>query len=245
MFFYSIQLLLIFFNRSFFFSLLTSFLCIYLLSFFYVTFLNTFYIDILTILFLMLNILIFNVKYFNFIKSYNLINLNNQFNYWIREDLVCFKGSLELLYLFLIQEFYSFFNSKINLNYNLSNLFNLKPINYFYTFEKYFFLNKLTFLYTYYRRNENIWIDGFLFDFLQKKTADYWIRRFVISTGVLFIEFFLFDLLLKIYFNTLLRPLHYKSIFESFSTSEMLSIVIFLYHTFIIIMFSVLAILSF
>jgi hypothetical protein len=33
-------------------------------------------------------------------------------------------------------------------------------------------IKNFNFLPVYYKRNENLWVDGFLFDFLQKKSAD-------------------------------------------------------------------------
>jgi hypothetical protein len=49
------------------------------------------------------------------------------------------------------------------------------------------------FLKKYYRLNDLIWQDGFLIDFLQKKVADRWVRTFIIYSGYLFSERFLFD----------------------------------------------------
>ena len=63
---------------------------------------------------------------------------------------------------------------------------------------------KSSFLQTYYARSENVWNDGFLFDFLQKKTADAWIRRFVIYTGFLFSERLVFDYVVRIYLDNLI-----------------------------------------
>ena len=90
-------------------------------------------------------------------------------------------------------------------------------------------LRKVQFLTQYYVRNENIWGDGFLFDFLQKKTADLWVRQFVIFTGFLFSERLIFDLIVRIYLDTLIWPLHYFSIFETTNVSEMLLNVLFQY----------------
>ena len=91
------------------------------------------------------------------------------------------------------------------------------------------FIFKSSFLQTYYTRSENVWNDGFLFDFLQKKTADAWIRRFVIYTGFLFSERLVFDYVVRIYLDNLIWPLHNISIFETSNVSEMLLNVFFVY----------------
>jgi hypothetical protein len=91
----------------------------------------------------------------------------------------------------------------------------------------------------YYLRNENLWVDGFLFDFLQKKTIDAWIRQWVIYTGFLFSERLVFDSVVRIYLDNVIWPLHDKSIFESSNVSEMLSTVMFLYFTILLIFYSI------
>ena len=108
------------------------------------------------------------------------------------------------------------------------NLFNIKSI-FTSIWDK--FLERSTFLPAYYNRNENIWQDGFLFDFLQKKTADAWVRRFVIYTGFLFSERVVFEAIVRLYLDNLIWPLHNKSIFETNNVSEMLTTVLFLILT--------------
>lgn len=92
-------------------------------------------------------------------------------------------------------------------------------------------LNKSLFITTFYTRSENMWQDGFLFDFLQKKTADAWVRRFVIYTGFLFSERLVFDAVVRVYLDNLIWPGHDRSIFETSNVSEMLTSVIFLLTT--------------
>jgi len=89
------------------------------------------------------------------------------------------------------------------------------------------FIQKSSFITIYYSRNENMWGDGFLFDFLQKKTADAWVRRFVIYTGFLFSERLVFDSIVRVYLDNLIWPGHSNSIFEVSNVSEMLSYTIF------------------
>ena len=117
----------------------------------------------------------------------------------------------------------------------------------------YFFLNKTLFvldftytgvqfqtrfLPTYYWRSELMWQDGFLFDFLQKKTADAWVRQFVIYTGFIFSERLVFENIVRFYIDYLIWPFHYYSLFETKNVSEMLNIIIFLILTIFLIYIS-------
>jgi len=97
---------------------------------------------------------------------------------------------------------------------------------------------RVGFLPTYYVRNENIWVDGFLFDFLQKKTADSWVRQYVIFTGFLFSERLVFEAVIRLYLDVLIWPAHNLNIFESSNTSSMLNITIFLYFSIFILITS-------
>ena len=58
---------------------------------------------------------------------------------------------------------------------------------------------KTNFLKTYYQRNDLIWQEGLLADFLQKKVFDTWLRRFVIHSTNILSEKFMFDKLIKVY----------------------------------------------
>jgi len=81
---------------------------------------------------------------------------------------------------------------------------------------------------TYYIRNEHLWVDGFLFDFLQKKTADIWVRKFVIYTGFIFSERLVFDTIVKLYIDYLLWYTHKLNVFEVSNVFEMLTTIIYL-----------------
>jgi len=83
-----------------------------------------------------------------------------------------------------------------------------------------------------------MWQDGFLFDFLQKKTADAWVRQFVIYTGFIFSERLVFENVVRFYVDYLIWPLHQYSLFESKNVSEMLNIIIFLILTLLLVYFS-------
>ena len=90
-------------------------------------------------------------------------------------------------------------------------------------------LSRLRFAQTYYLRNENLWVDGFLLDFLQKKTVDLWTRQYVIHTGFLFSEKLVFDNVVRIYIDNIIWPMHRISAFESSSIGGMINTVIFIY----------------
>jgi len=104
-------------------------------------------------------------------------------------------------------------------------------IKWFYEFIVY----KTQFLVLYYIRSEYVWQDGFLFDFLQKKTADAWVRQFVIYTGFLFSERLVFENVVRFYIDYLVWPLHNFSIFETKNVSEMLNIIIYIILTFLLL----------
>jgi len=91
------------------------------------------------------------------------------------------------------------------------------------------FLSQMNFIEKYYIRSEYIWQDGFLFDFLQKKTADLWVRQFVIYTGFIFSERFMFENVVRLYLDYLIWPSHNFSIFETNNVSDMLNIIIYTY----------------
>jgi hypothetical protein len=99
-------------------------------------------------------------------------------------------------------------------------------------------LNVFSFLDVYYRRNELLWVDGFLFDFLQKKTADLWVRKFLIFTGFLFSERLVFESVVRVYLDNLIWPAHYNSFFETSNVSEMLLVMLYLYFSLFILLFA-------
>ena len=114
---------------------------------------------------------------------------------------------------------------------SLRDILNLRTFIWDYS------LNKLNLLPIYYLRSELIWQDGFLFDFLQKKTADAWVRRFVIYTGFLFSERLVFDTIVYIYINNIINSAHNSFTFESSSVSEMLNTLIFTILTLFLLTF--------
>ena len=122
---------------------------------------------------------------------------------------------------------------------NLTNIFfyTKKPLISFWekvilTFHK---------LNLYYLRTEHLWLDGFLFDFLQKKTADIWVRKFVIYTGFIFSERLVFDSVVKLYMDYFIWYTHKFSIFEVSNVFEMLTTVVYFLTT---LLFSVVLIIT-
>jgi hypothetical protein len=65
-------------------------------------------------------------------------------------------------------------------------------------------VRETSFLPAYYRRSELVWLDGFLLDFLQKKSLDIWLRKFVLVTGYVFSERMVFDQVVRIYMDNLI-----------------------------------------
>jgi len=100
------------------------------------------------------------------------------------------------------------------------------------------FLLRVTFVPLYYTRNELIWQDGFLFDFLQKKTTDLWVRKFLIYTGFLFSERLVFESVVRLYIDNLIWLGHSLNTFESSNVSEMLNTLIFIIVTITLLIFS-------
>ena len=67
---------------------------------------------------------------------------------------------------------------------------------------------------TYYRINDLIWQDGMLVDFLQKKIADKWIRRFLVCSSYLFSERVLFEIVVRFYIDLVVWPTTKSSAFD-------------------------------
>ena len=88
----------------------------------------------------------------------------------------------------------------------------------------------------YYLRTEHLWLDGFLFDFLQKKSTDLWIRKFVIYTGFIFSERLIFDSVIRLYLDNILWPSHYFGFLETSNILEMLLVNIYFYFLLFVIL---------
>lgn len=136
------------------------------------------------------------------------------------------------VYLFLLNFLKTYMYHLLNVNQDYYNFFFLFSSfkNLLHNFRVSFSKN-FSFLPVFYHRNELLWVDGFLFDFLQKKSADIWLRKFVIYTGFIFSERLVFDSVIKIYLDNIIWPLHFVGLFEVENVVEMLSITIFLYFS--------------
>jgi len=104
-------------------------------------------------------------------------------------------------------------------------------------------LGNSNFLNIYYKRSDNIWNDGFLFDFLQKKTIDALIRQYVIFTGFLFSERLVFDYIIRVYNDILIWNLQNKNLINISNTSTMLNITIFTLYTLLVALVLIISVL--
>lgn len=129
-----------------------------------------------------------------------------------------FKSFFLPMYLFNLIFFYNFLI--YNLTKYLSNYLNI-------------FLNKIYFIVNYYTLNELIWQDGFLIDFLQKKVADNWVKKFLIFSAYLFNERLVFDKLIRFYLDLIIWPMHKLFIFDVNNVSNTLFVTIFFFIFFL------------
>jgi len=118
--------------------------------------------------------------------------------------------------------------------------FYIQPLFYLTNMVWLEFISKINFLAKYISRNDLIWSDGFLFDFLQKKTADLWMRKFLIYTGFLFSERLVFEYVVRIYTDYLVLPTTKYFYLELPNVSSVLSITLFAYNFVFIVSFAVL-----
>lgn len=98
-----------------------------------------------------------------------------------------------------------------------------------------YILSRTSFLTLYYTRSELLWGDGFLFDFLQKKTLDSWLRQYVIYTGFLFSERLVFELVIRVYNDLIIWNFHYKSLFDASNPATVLLNILFLFTTLLVL----------
>ena len=82
------------------------------------------------------------------------------------------------------------------------------------------------FLPSYYRTNENIWLEGLLVDFLQKIIFDKWVRRFLVHSSYLVSERVLFDFVVRFYIDFVIWPTHFYSIFDYRSVANLLIVLL-------------------
>ena len=93
---------------------------------------------------------------------------------------------------------------------------------------RYSVINGSFFLKDYYNLNDTLWQDGFLIDFLQKKVVDKWLRGFVIHSGYLFNERWLFDYVVRFYISLIIWPGYRINIYEFNNVASTLLVTLFL-----------------
>lgn len=119
---------------------------------------------------------------------------------------------------------YKIIQTIINVRWRLKA--NFKETNFLYT---------LNFLNRYYRVNDLVWQEGFFIDFVQKKSVDKFIRRFLILSTYLYSERLVFDKLIRVYSDTILFLTNYKTIFEFNSVANILSYLLATLSIFIVL----------
>ncbi len=127
---------------------------------------------------------------------------------------------------FLPMNIFNLFLLYNTLVYNFKNLANFYVNN---------FLIKVFFLSNYYVLNELIWQEGFLIDFLQKKVADNWVKKFLIFSSYLFNERLVFDKVIRFYLDLIIWPMHKLFIFDVNNVSSTLFVTIFFFIFFLFI----------
>lgn len=115
----------------------------------------------------------------------------------------------------------------IQFNQKTKDLSLLTNLLYIINFKLSNLMLKSSFIDIFWLRSYLIWNDGFLFDFAQKKTADLWVRKFVILTGFLFSDRYLFDSLVRIYNDNFINQLQNFSTVEVENVNSMLGNVLF------------------
>ena len=70
-------------------------------------------------------------------------------------------------------------------------------------------------------------------DFLQKKIADNWIKKFLIYSAYLFNERLVFDKIIKFYLDLIIWPMHKLFVFEFNNVSNTLFVTIFFFLFFL------------
>lgn len=114
-------------------------------------------------------------------------------------------------------------------------IFNIKKLNISMRFS---FLKNIFFVNRYFKLNDLIWQEGFLLDFLQKKSTDLWLRKFLIYSSYLFNERYLFDKITRFFINFFITPAHKIFLFEVNNISNLLFLNIFFFLLFFFILIS-------
>jgi hypothetical protein len=90
------------------------------------------------------------------------------------------------------------------------------------------------FLSAYFRLNDLLWQEGFLIDFVQKKSFDKFLKKFLIFSAYTFSERYVFDKVTKFYIDLISWFSTKQSIYEFNNISNTLMIVVGLISTLIL-----------
>jgi hypothetical protein len=94
------------------------------------------------------------------------------------------------------------------------------------------FTNNYSYFYKFINLNDFVWQEGLMIDFLQKKIADNWIKKFLVYSSNLFNDRLVFDKIIKFYLILFVWPLGKIFFVDAGNVSHLLSFFIF---TFIIV----------
>ncbi len=127
------------------------------------------------------------------------------------------------------------------------------PIIFFYVYNTYNLINTGTerlksflincllfqtnFLIRYYFLNEMLWQEGLLTDFIQKKTINNWVIKFLNYSSYILSERLLFDKIIKFYLDLLVWPLQKSFIFELGNVNSLLWFIVSFFILFYILFF--------
>ena len=87
---------------------------------------------------------------------------------------------------------------------------------------KYKVLVNTIFLNKYYYLNDILWQEGFLIDFVQKKTTDKFVRKFLIISTYLFSERLVFDKVIRVYSDIVLFVTSRQALYDFNNVANML-----------------------
>lgn len=107
----------------------------------------------------------------------------------------------------------------------------------FYTAELVSFINMFNFAGLYFRRNNLLWNEGLLIDFLQKKSFDLWALKFLIVASYLFNERFVYDVWVRFFLDYLLLPSRKFLFFDTFNLIWVFFLLVFVFVVVFLLLF--------
>ena len=78
----------------------------------------------------------------------------------------------------------------------------------------------------YYKINDLLWQEGFLIDFVQKKSTDKFLKKFLIFSAYTFSERYVFDRVIKFYTDLIVWFLHQQSIYGFNNVANTIMVVV-------------------